>query len=215
VMMGIFLSIVYTRGMSRTFYSKGFTLIEILLSVFICSLLIGAVGLFQSSVFTNERFARTRIMAIEDGRTTLRRFLEETRNISYAHDGAYPIALATTSAFTFYADIDGDALKERVRYYLATSSLGVYLKKAVLKPTGSPLGYTGTEKVTTLVSNMKNATQPLFYYYDTAENLITGVINPSLIRSVTLSLVIGVSGSSTASVSLQNRSTFRNLKDNY
>jgi hypothetical protein len=176
---------------------------------------VAMVGLFQSNVFTNDRFARTRLLAIEEARTTLRRFLEETRNLSYGHDGSYPITLSNNNAFTFYADVDGDNLKERVRYFTATSSNQIVLKKAVLKPTGSPLAYTGVEKVSTLVSDIKNTNQNLFFYYDTSDELLTGTVVPSLVRSTALSLVIGVGGVTTSSVSFQTRSTFRNLKDNY
>lgn len=194
---------------------QGFTLVETLIAVSITTLIITVVGLFQSNVFTNDRFVRTRLIAIEDARTTLRRFLEETRNISYGHDGSYPIALSNNNAFTFYADVDGDSFKERVRYFTATSSNQVILKKAILKPTGSPLAYTGTEKVTTLVTNIRNINQNLFSYYDTGELLLSGAVVPSLVRSVALSLLVGVDGVGTSTVSFQSRSTFRNLKDNY
>ncbi len=194
---------------------KGFTLVETLIAVSITTLIVVMVGLFQSSVFTNDRFARTRLIAIEDARTTLRRFLEETRNLSYGHDGSYPIGLSNNNAFTFYADIDGDSIKERVRYFTATSSNQIVLKKAVLKPAGSPLVYNGVEKVSTLVNDIRNTSQNLFSYYDTSDELLPSNATPSLVRSASLSLVIGVGGVSTSSVSFQTRSTFRNLKDNY
>ena len=193
---------------------SGLTAAELIVTVFIISILAVALGTFQSSTFSNERTARTKVAAMEDARLTIRRFLEETRNASPSSIGSYPVEFAQTNSFTFYSDTDNDGLKERFRYFLQSGSL----KKAVLKPSGSPATYSGSEKVLTMVRSIDSITQNIFSYYDTNEILLTIPVSVSSIRSVRISLPVIVStgtGVATTTVIFETRATLRNLKDNY
>ncbi len=193
---------------------RGFTLAETLVAVAIVSIIAISLGVFQGDIFKKERIARTRILATEQERIALRRFIEEARNISTSSTGAYPILVADSFAFTFYADTDNDNLKERFRYYIQNGSL----KKAVMKPVGSPATYTGAEKVTTVVSSIATSSMQVFTFYDTNGLTLSNPANVSSIRSVQMkvaSVVYGSNGVATTSVSQETRATLRNLKDNY
>ncbi len=198
---------------SKTHIS-GFTLAETLVAVAIVSLIAVAIGTFQGDIFRKERIARSRILATEQERITLRRFIEEARNTSMSSTGSYPIVVADSNSFTFYADTDNDNLKERFRYYVDNGNL----KKAVMKPVGSPATYTGPEKVTTLVTSIASSTTQIFTYYDTNGVVLPNPANVSLVRSVQMrvsSVVYDVNGLATTTVAQETRATLRNLKDNY
>lgn len=194
--------------------NAGFTLVETLVVLGIVTIIATAIGVFQSGVFKNERIARTRILAMEDARLALRRFTEEARNISPSSTGAYPILTADTHAFTFYADIDNDNLKERFRYYVDNG----FIKKAVLKPTGSPPVYSGSEKVTIVARFAVASPQPIFTYYDTNDTVLLHPLSVADVRSVKMYIATEVLSSnavSTTTVNMETRATLRNLKDNY
>lgn len=195
--------------------NSGFTAAEILVVIGILSILMLFVGTFQSDIFRKERIARSRILATEQERLTLRRFLEEVRNISNSSTGAYAIALADANEFTFYSDTDNDNLKERFHYYIQS---GV-LKKGVLKPTGSPAAYTGADKITTLVGLIASSSTQLFTYYDSNGNVLPSPGSTiSSIRSVQMSIssvVLDANGIATTTAAQETRATMRNLKDNY
>jgi type II secretory pathway pseudopilin PulG len=200
--------------MKNNSQQKGISAVEVLVAMSIVIAISVSIGIFQSDIFKKSRTNQSRILASDDARLTLRRFLEETRNASPASNGAYPVLTAQKNAFTFYADTDNDGLKERFRYYLESGSL----KKATLKPTGSPAVYTGTEKVFIMVHSIASTSAGIFTYYDTTDTAIAEPVTPASIRSVQLSLPVIITGPNsvgTTTVTLQSRGTLRNLKDNY
>ncbi|MCX6752667.1 MAG: type II secretion system protein [Candidatus Nomurabacteria bacterium] len=139
---------------------RGFTLIETLVAVSIFVLIVLVLTLFSRNIWIYNSFVYTELGSVNAGRTALKTMAAEIRTASSGSNGGYAINLASATSFTFYSDIYDDGLKERVRYFLN----GTNLQKGVIKPTGSPLGYTGSEVVTTLVPNVTNST--IFEYYD-------------------------------------------------
>jgi type II secretory pathway pseudopilin PulG len=193
--------------------TSGFTVVELLVSLFIVSMVVVVLALFQTETFKKDRAFRARLVSIQEARLTLRRFLEETRSASPSSTGAYPISLAQADAFTLYSDVDGDAIKDRVRYFVSGGSL----KKGVLKPTGSPLVYNqANERVFTQITKLATTTN-IFTYYDTNNATMTQPVSPSLVRSARINLVVALDSQygATTTVSFETRGTFRNLKDNY
>ncbi|HRH22656.1 MAG TPA: prepilin-type N-terminal cleavage/methylation domain-containing protein [Candidatus Paceibacterota bacterium] len=193
--------------------TSGFTVVELLVSLFIVSMVVVVLALFQTETFKKDRAFRARLVSIQEARLTLRRFLEETRSASPSSTGAYPISLAQADAFTLYSDVDGDAIKDRVRYFVSGGSL----KKGVLKPTGSPLVYNqANERVFTQITKLATTTN-IFTYYDTNNATMTQPVSPSLVRSARINLVVALDSQygATTTVLFETRGTFRNLKDNY
>src|SRR6185503_15837398 len=105
-------------NMKNLFKNKaGFTVVEILFGVSIFVLIMGALSLFTRNIWGYGSYVSTGLSDSNNGRTALKKMVFEIRGGSTADTGAYVIALATASAFTFYSDIDDDGLKERVRYF--------------------------------------------------------------------------------------------------
>jgi len=138
----------------------------------------------------------------------------EIRTASIADTGAYVIGLATASAFIFYADIDSDGLKEKIRYFLN----GPLLQKGVVKPVGSPLTYNeANEVISTLVSNITNTS--IFDYYDKnytgTETPLVFPVNIALVRLVKITLTVDKDANRTPEpITFSTQISIRNLKDN-
>jgi prepilin-type N-terminal cleavage/methylation domain-containing protein len=164
--------------------NRGVTLVELLVVIFIMSLIGTAGFMLQNDVFKFNRIIFGQLDAQGDARQTLRKFTSDLRTAVPSSTGTYPIAQAATSSITFYANIDNDAYVERVRYFLATTTL----KRGVIKPSGSPLTYnSASETVTDLVQGIANGTTSIFTYYD--ENYDGSTTTPPLSLPVATQLI--------------------------
>jgi prepilin-type N-terminal cleavage/methylation domain-containing protein len=198
-------------------YNRGITLPELVISVAILGVVAYTVSIFQRDIFTLNFSAQNNLAAQLDARHLLKQMIAELREASASSLGAYPIAFASTSALTFYTDVDNDGIKERIRYYLS----GTTLRRAQLTPTGSPLVYVdANEKITSVVANVaNNATTSIFTYYpSTFAGTTTPLAQPvtiANIRMIGIKVVIekDVNKSPTPIV-VTTSVVLRNLKDN-
>lgn len=196
---------------------QGFTIIEIIVTIGIIGMLSGGIIAFERGLLTNTKVLQTMLISEQQVRKTLQSFTMEMRTASPSAGGAYTIEAASTSSVTFYANIDNDSAIERVRYFLATTTL----KKGVVKPTGTTYNLT-TEKVSSIVLDIKNSSStPMFTYFDKNYNGTSGTTPLSLpidipsIRLVKMSLSVDPNAS--RSPTFQTYTTqvsVRNLKDN-
>ena len=191
----------------------GFTAIEILFAVSIFILVTIVMTSFARDTWVYNSFIGSSLNSLHTGRSILKTMVAEIRTASSGDNGAYPVSSATADSLTIYSDIDDDALKERVRYFLN----GTNLQKAVLKPTGSPLAYTGTEITTTLISNVTNTT--IFNYYDKNYDGTTAPLSsPINIPSVRLIKITITTdddpNKAPTPITLSSQVTLRNIKDN-
>jgi prepilin-type N-terminal cleavage/methylation domain-containing protein len=200
----------------KTKNKKGFTLVEILISIFILSLLTVVVNTFARDVFYLGNTLSGSMSAQLDGRHLIKTMVSELREAEPSSLGAYPIAVADPSAITFYSNINSDGLQERVRYYL----VGTDLKKGVMVPSGSPLSYGNTESVTTLATGVvSSSTLPIFQYYSSAysgtEAPLAQPVNITSIRLVKITIIIDKDPTHAPSqIVITSQVSLRNLKDN-
>lgn len=141
---------------------RGFTILEVIFSMAIALMLgLAAITLQRDISVTNSAMSAS-MAAQAQLRNTLKQMAGQMRMATTANDGSYPIAVATATDFTFYADIDGDDVRELVRYYID----GTTLKHAVTEPVGEPLSYaSGTTVTTDIVTDVSNGAA-VFAYYD-------------------------------------------------
>ena len=201
--------------MKKIFQNKktGFTILETIFGIAIFLLIVGVLTYFSRNVWVYNSFVSDGLNDIDNGRLALKAMIAEIRTASIADTGAYMIAQASSTSFTFYSDIDDDGLKEKVRYFLSGSNL----QKGIVKPTGSPLGYTGTETITTLVPYVTSAT--VFSYYDKNYDGTTAALSsPITIPSVRLVKITFTTDKdinrAPAATTFTTQISMRNLKDN-
>ena len=195
---------------------SGFTLIEVLVSIFILTLIGLAVSSFFKDIFSFNRIISGSLAAQNEARRALKTMSAEIRTASPSSLGAYPLTQTAASSFAFYTNIDGDSFKEQVRYFLE----GATLKKGVIKPSGSPLTYNpANEIITELIHGVANAATPTFSYYDenydgTTQGLVEP-INISVVRLVGITVVIDYDPTQPPGpMTLTTQINMRNLKDN-
>ena len=172
---------------------RGVTLIELLVAMFIMSLVVTAGFMLQNDIFKLNKILFGQLSAQGEAQQALRQFTSDMRTAVPSSTGSYPIAQASTSSITFYANVDSDTLVERIRYFASSTTL----KRGVLKPSGSPLVYnSASEKITDLVHGIANGTTSMFNYFDstyTGAATNTPLAQPvatQLIRLVQLYLIV-------------------------
>lgn len=196
---------------------RAFTLVEVLTTISIMGVIMVAVSLFQYNVINYNRSGAVAITNTQEVQALLKTMAKEIRSMESGADGAYPISAGATTSLTFFADIDGDSLREKVRYYLATTS--VY--RGVIKATGSPAVYNAANETRKmLISGVRNATSsPMFEYYDSmyagTTTAMTYPLNLTSIRLVKISLTIDTDPSRSPVLRVFSTQVgLRNLKDN-
>lgn len=144
---------------------SGFTLVEVIIAAGIFSMILAAtVELFLNG-FRWNRVVWDQLGGQSDARKAVAAVTSDARRAAQANTGAYMIEQVRDNEFIFFADIDDDTARERVRYTLVGSTL----KKGVTKPSGSPLAYnTSTEMIADVARDVKNVSLnlPVFLYYD-------------------------------------------------
>jgi len=195
---------------------SGFSVIEVLVSIFILSLIGLAVYSFQKDIFSLNSIISGSLTAQDEARRALKSMSAEIRTASPSSLGAYALAQTATSSFTFYSNIDSDSFKELVRYFLD----GTTLKKGVLKPFGSPLTYNpASEVITELIHDVANAATSTFSYYDKnydgTTQALAEPIDIAVVRLVKITIVIDKNSQAPPGpITLTTQISMRNLKDN-
>lgn len=199
---------------------SGFTLIEVIVSTGILVLMGLGVVAFERSVIMNTKVVQSGFISQQQVRKTLTLFVADLRSATRSGGGASAIETVSTTSITFYANIDSDTLIERVRYFLATTTL----KRGVLKPTATTTYNSANEKISSLVYDVANATSTaIFTYYDKGYDGFTSSstdplplpIDIAAARLIKMSLTVNPNG--VRSPVMQTYTTqvmVRNLKDN-
>jgi len=197
---------------------RGFSIIEIIVVIFIIALISLATATFQNDIFSLNKTVSNNISAQDEMRKVFKMMTAEIRSASSSSLGAYPIADLSQTSFTFYSDIDNDGLKERIRYFLSSN----ILKKGVIKPSGSPPTYNlANETVTDVVHNIVNGSTAVFSYYDKnydgTSSPLSYPIDVTSVRLVKITIAINSNSNSSndpGTVIFTTQVSIRNLKDN-
>jgi len=200
----------------RTKHTKqnGFTFIEIMLAMSIFVLIGLSFTLFARNIWYYNSIISSGLSQADSARIAFKKMTAEIRTASDADTGAYTIHTALASSFIFHSDIDGDGLKERVRYFLS----GTSLQKGVIKPTGSPLTYnSANETISTFINS--SVSSLLFQYYDKNYDgttaALTMPVNIPNIRLVKITIIMDKDPNRPPlPVTSSTQVAIRNLKDN-
>ena len=143
--------------------SKGFTLLEILISMAILTGVVFAISSFGLDAFDFGIFLGENLTAQQEIQLTLKSMTSEVRAMTQSVSGSYPIESASQNSITFYSDIDGNCLSEKIRYYLQ----GNTFYKGTIEASGNPLIYDiANEKVSEMIHNIYAPAGNIFSYYD-------------------------------------------------
>jgi hypothetical protein len=141
---------------------KGFTLIELIFFMLIISFVLFFLILMMINLSNLNLYLTYGLGVLGETDLFLSEIKKELKSIEISNVGAYPLEEITSTTITFYSDLDGDGLIERVRYFLD----GDNLFKGIIKPTGNPLRYDqNEEKIKKVLKNLV-LPQKIFVGYD-------------------------------------------------
>ncbi|MFA6515312.1 MAG: prepilin-type N-terminal cleavage/methylation domain-containing protein [Candidatus Paceibacterota bacterium] len=195
---------------------KGFTLLELLITIAIFSIVMVMFSSFTRDIFKYEDIFSGGLTSYDEARKILQPIASEIRSASPSSLGAYPIETAGETNFAFFADIDNDGLKERIRYFIS----GNNLMRGVIIPSGNPIQYLSNNEVSLeIIKGVNNGLTPIFTYYDNSYNgdtpPLTQPVSVSGIRLVAITLLIDNDPNNPPlPVSVTTQVSIRNLKDN-
>jgi len=197
--------------MSNTYLQRGMTFIEALVWIGVFWMAMWAIVGSILSFYRANTYTLEQAQAVSEARRSIERVVKTIREANYSSEGAYPIISMATSSLSFYADIDADALVERVRFFVQ----GIELKQGVIDPSGDPPAYTAPEVVTTVAYYIRNNTQGVntFRYYNASGTQIVNMAQVSELRFVRMDTVINVSPDKLPNeLTLRSSATLRNLR---
>lgn len=186
---------------------KGFTIIEMMLSIAIIVLISTIVLNFVTDGLTLSRFESEQETAVKIARDAMAVVTKEIRKANQSELGGYPILTIEDFNFIFFSDVDNDNETEKIRYYLN----GNELIKSITEPGADSL-YAGADSTSTIANYMNNQAEPIFRYYDSDQNE-TSEIND--IRMININLKINVTPTIMPNdYYVETDINLRNLKDN-
>jgi len=196
--------------------NRGFTLVEILISIGISSLILIALVAFQSSIFTSNRILQFGLLNQQEAKKIIRPFANEVRGATKSALGGYPIDAAGDSIFSFYTDIDDDGLTEKIKYYVEGGSF----TKSIIEPDPETYEYNEeNEKIIKVIHDVID--KPIFYYYDSnydgtaSSTPLTYPVVPADVRMIKVIVEIDSDPlNPPEAFSVETQVSLRNLKDN-
>lgn len=203
--------------MTKNFSSRlGFTLLETVITVALFVGLALVAGRLGCDLWVNRALVENSLTAETEARSAVKNLVAELRGATAGDNGAYTLVLASSTAITFFSDVDGDGHKEEIRYFVS----GTDLKRGLIKPSAN-VYLTANEKIITVAHNL-SATSSLFSYYDNDDDNWLASSTPlvwpfdlSLVRLVKLSLSLQPDPNRPfGDREFESAVTIRSLKDN-
>jgi prepilin-type N-terminal cleavage/methylation domain-containing protein len=103
-------------------FKTGFTLIEVLVTMAIFVLAMGAITGFAITSYRSQAYTFQQSTAINEAKRGIETMVKEIREAKIGDDGSYIIEKAEDYEIIFYSDIDKDGDTERIRYFIYESS---------------------------------------------------------------------------------------------
>ncbi|OGM14647.1 hypothetical protein A3D84_00140 [Candidatus Woesebacteria bacterium RIFCSPHIGHO2_02_FULL_42_20] len=196
----------------------GFTLVEVLVTGFLAVAVGAALVGLQYILTQNQLTVFSNYINVDEANFGITNLERELRSARSGDNGSYPLEIAGDWEIIFYSDIDYDGNAERVRYFLADSTL----TKGIIEPTGFPITYpAGNEFVKIISENVRNGIEPVFYYYnsnwplDTVNNPLAQPLRLSDTRLIGILLRLNSDSSGPDDdYILESTIAIRELKDN-
>lgn len=197
---------------------QGFTATEFIVAIAIGSIVLFLVSSFARDLIILNSSAQSDMTAVLESRKVLSTMVSELRSIMPSAIGSYPIEAASTSSILFFADVNGDDVADRIRYFFDPVDRSV--KRGLVLAAGSPPSYNLTnETISILVSGVLNeASLPLFQYYDGnytgSSSPLPMPVNLQEIRLVKVNVRVNRDLNRPDPIVFSSQAALRNLKDN-
>lgn len=198
------------------FTKKGFTLVETIVALAIFLLAISALSYFILGGFNFWRQGFSKLQSQKDVKRIVERMIFEIRKAQYSDTGAYPLEKGKSQEIIFYADIDQEPDRERIRYFLENTDF----KKGIIKSEGNPLEYPlEKEKISIVLKNVQNKEKAIFEYFDKdysgKENALPQPVDVTDVKLIKIFFTIDDNlERAPKEFILEGKAMLRNLKEN-
>ncbi len=167
------------------------------------------------SIYRNNAYALAQAGEIDSARRGLQTWVQDAREMDFGANGAYAIQSANPHYFSFYSDIDPDAITEFIEYEVVDT----ILYRRVHKAGGFPATYsTSTPSTFTLSEFVQNEINviPTFQYFNgQGEEIVNPNAQITDIRFIRMQLVVNIDPvRAPGEFMLEGSAMPRNLKDN-
>lgn len=192
------------------------TLSEVLVATALFTLLMLVVtnGIQRMYLYNAYTFAQA--YQVQNARTGLQTFVRDMREMTFADNGTFPMAVMESDQVAFYSDIDRDDSVEYVVFdYIATTTVAKHIYNA----TGSPPTYilgTPDERIilSRYVQNNLQSTST-FFYYDENGDAVTDSNNITDVRYIETQLIVNIDPVRDPwQFKLRSSAALRNVKEN-
>lgn len=177
---------------------RGFTLVEMVVTVAITTIVMAALGSLLVFFYRSNAWVLQQSSASAEARRGVDDVLQRIRGAQYATDGSAPVATASSLSIAFWADTNNDETLEQVSYVLADATLTRTVD--------------GTSPVAIATSVRNTEDTPLFRYYDAGGAELTPPITLKNIASVRVSVTAQIDTLRGPTVTLWGQGTLRNKK---
>jgi len=199
---------------------RGFTLIEMLVTIAIFGSVMVITSNLLLTIFSNSTTSPNALNAVDQAEGATSNFVNQIRDAAYGNDGSSPLGEASTTEIIFFSPYgsSGSTTVDRIRYFLASSTL----YEGITVPSGSPASYNlANEKVSAILPHVSgNGTSTVFFYYGGTyagtSSPLSQPVNVNQVTYVGMTLAVQlqeVIGATTTSV-ISTGATIRNLKTN-
>ena len=191
------------------------TLIETMTVITIYTILMLAISFTVIELYQTNAYSIAQADEVDNARRGVLAWNRDTKEMTVAENGNYPLDLVESHRFGYYSDTDLDNSVEYVEYELASTTLTKY----TYDPSGSPATYDlsspdNTETLSLFVQNIVQGT-PTFQYFDNSGTELTGSFSILDVKYIRMQLIVNIDPvRSPGEFMLRSSVAPRNLKDN-
>lgn len=193
----------------------GMTLVEMVIAIGIYTALMLAVFNSVVNLYDYNSYTIEQADEVESARIGMTAWNRDSKEMTVAEDGTYPVAVIEPHRFGYYSDTDQDANVEYIEYVLATTTITKY----IYEPTGDPLTYnlvtpTSQRILSRYVRNIEQGTSTFMYFDNNGTQLSS--TSPILdVRYVRAQIIVNIDpNKNPGEFMLRSSVAPRNLKDN-
>jgi len=195
---------------------KGMTLVELLVTVALYTLLMLVVTNGIAAMYRYNAYTFAQAYQVQNARSGMQSLIRDVREMTFADDGTFPLAVMQPHQIAFYSDIDRDQSVEYVEYELVGTTT---LMKYIYNATGSPPTYNLAvpDETNTLSMYVQNLTQgtSTFRYYNGSGVVVTNPADITDVRYIEAEIIINIDPiRDPGQYLLHSSASLRNIKEN-
>lgn len=192
------------------------TLVETIVVVALFTVLMLVVTNSIAAMYRYNAYTFAQAYQIQNARGGMQALIRDVREMTFADDGTFPLAVMEPYRIGFYSDIDRDDSVEYVEYELIAATT---LTKQVYNATGSPVQYdTSTPDETYRLSEyVQNFTQgsSTFRYYNSVGTEVVSAADITDVRYISAEIIVNIDPvRDPGEFMLRSSAALRNINEN-